>query len=232
METLYDVLEVSRKASKEVIDKAYRTLAKKYHPDLQTPENRAYAEEMMKKINEAYDILSNEEKRSEYDRKLEEQEAQNIHNDDSYTSNSENINYNSQSQTKDYRESTNMNDTAKQNDPNDWRSQFAKLSPKEQKKVIKKIEKEANEEYRRQYENYFRSLGFKIKHRWTFKDFLLIGLVILILIFIFFLLWVIPSTHEWLINLYNDNFLIRILVNIFIGIFQGIIKFFQNITKF
>ena len=70
METLYDVLEVSRKASKEVIDKAYRTLAKKYHPDLQTPENRAYAEEMMKKINEAYDILSNEEKRSEYDRKL------------------------------------------------------------------------------------------------------------------------------------------------------------------
>ena len=33
MENLYDILEVSRKASKEVIDKAYKTLAKKYHPD-------------------------------------------------------------------------------------------------------------------------------------------------------------------------------------------------------
>ena len=50
MDTLYDILEVSRKASKEVIDKAYKTLAKKYHPDLQTSENREYAEEMMKKI--------------------------------------------------------------------------------------------------------------------------------------------------------------------------------------
>ena len=44
MDTLYDILEVSRKASKEVIDKAYKTLAKKYHPDLQTSENREYAE--------------------------------------------------------------------------------------------------------------------------------------------------------------------------------------------
>ena len=38
--TLYDILEVSEKASKEVIEKAYRVLAKKYHPDLQTDENK------------------------------------------------------------------------------------------------------------------------------------------------------------------------------------------------
>ena len=34
METLYDILEVSRKASPEVIDKAYKILSKRYHPDL------------------------------------------------------------------------------------------------------------------------------------------------------------------------------------------------------
>ncbi len=51
METLYDILEVSRKASKEVIEKAYKTLAKKYHPDLQTAENKEYAEKRMKEIN-------------------------------------------------------------------------------------------------------------------------------------------------------------------------------------
>lgn len=222
METLYDILEVSKKASKEVIDKAYKTLAKKHHPDLQSAENRAYAEEMMKKINEAYDILSDEEKRSAYDRKLEEQEEQAIHY--------ENMNYSNQNQNNSYRQQSVENES--KSDEFDWRSQFAKLSPKEQKRLIKKIEKEANEEYRKQYEDYFRSLGFKIKHRWTLKDFLVIGLAILILTFIFFILWLIPPTHEWLLKLYNDNFVINLIVRIILGIYQGIIKFFQNIPKF
>lgn len=222
METLYDILEVSKKASKEVIDKAYKTLAKKHHPDLQSAENRAYAEEMMKKINEAYDILSDEEKRSAYDRKLEEQEERAI----PY----ENMNYSNQNQNNIYRQQSVENES--KSDEFDWRSQFAKLSPKEQKRLIKKIEKEANEEYRKQYEDYFRSLGFKIKHRWTLKDFLVIGLAILILTFIFFILWLIPPTHEWLLKLYNDNFVINLIVRIILGIYQGIIKFFQNIPKF
>ena len=69
MNTLYEILEVSENASKEVIEKAYRVLAKKYHPDLQTPENKQMAEAKMKQINEAYDILSDELKRKEYDEK-------------------------------------------------------------------------------------------------------------------------------------------------------------------
>lgn len=222
MDTLYDILEVSRKASKEVIDKAYKTLAKKYHPDLQTSENREYAEEMMKKINEAYDILSNEEKRSAYDRKLEEQEEQAIHY--------ENMNYSNQNQNNIYRQQTVENES--KSDEFDWRSQFANLSPKEKKRLIKKIEKEANEEYRKQYEDYFRSLGFRIKHRWTFKDFLIIGLVILVLAFIFLILWLIPPTHEWLLKLYNDNFVVNLFVRIILGICQGTMKFFQNLTKY
>ena len=222
MDTLYDILEVSRKASKEVIDKAYKTLAKKYHPDLQTSENREYAEEMMKKINEAYDILSNEEKRSSYDRKLEEQEEQAIHY--------ENMNYSNQNQNNIYRQQTVENES--KSDEFDWRSQFANLSPKEKKRLIKKIEKEANEEYRKQYEDYFRSLGFRIKHRWTFKDFLIIGLVILVLAFIFLILWLIPPTHEWLLKLYNDNFVVNLFVRIILGICQGTMKFFQNLTKY
>ena len=71
MKTLYEILEVSENASKEVIEKAYRVLAKKYHPDLQPEEQKQKAEETIKKINEAYAILSNEEKRKEYDETLE-----------------------------------------------------------------------------------------------------------------------------------------------------------------
>lgn len=67
---LYDILEVSPKASKEVIEKAYRVLCKKYHPDLQEANNRSKAEEMMKSLNNAYYTLNDDAKRAEYDKTL------------------------------------------------------------------------------------------------------------------------------------------------------------------
>ena len=61
----YELLEVSRNADKTVIKKAYRKLAMKYHPD-KNP-NDTQAEEKFKSLNEAYQVLSNQEKRSIYD---------------------------------------------------------------------------------------------------------------------------------------------------------------------
>ncbi len=74
--TLYEILEVSENASPEIIEKAYKTLAKKYHPDLQEEANKSRAEAMMKKINEAYDVLGNEEKRKTYNAELEAKREQ------------------------------------------------------------------------------------------------------------------------------------------------------------
>ncbi|MEJ5250760.1 MAG: DnaJ domain-containing protein [Armatimonadota bacterium] len=71
--TLYDVLEVSPNASPEVIKAAYRQLAIKYHPDRQADARaRQRAEEQMKAINAAYEILSDPDRRAEYDRRLRE----------------------------------------------------------------------------------------------------------------------------------------------------------------
>jgi molecular chaperone DnaJ len=61
----YDVLEVERNASPEDLRRAYRRLAKKYHPDVS---QEAGAEERFKEINEAYGVLSNDEQRAAYDR--------------------------------------------------------------------------------------------------------------------------------------------------------------------
>ena len=62
---LYEVLELQKGASEEEIKKAYRRLAKKYHPDL-NPGNKE-AEEKMKEVNAAYEILSDPEKKARYD---------------------------------------------------------------------------------------------------------------------------------------------------------------------
>lgn len=61
----YKTLGVSRNASKEDIKKAYRELARKYHPDLNP--NDKNAEEKFKEIQEAYEVLSKDDKRKQYD---------------------------------------------------------------------------------------------------------------------------------------------------------------------
>lgn len=61
----YDILGVSRNATTEEIKRAYRRLARKYHPDLNP--NDKFAEEKFKDISEAYEVLSDEAKRRQYD---------------------------------------------------------------------------------------------------------------------------------------------------------------------
>ncbi|WP_121021551.1 DnaJ C-terminal domain-containing protein [Helicobacter vulpis] len=63
--SLYETLEVSEGASTEEIKKSYRRLARKYHPDLNKSKE---AEEKFKEINAAYEILSDSQKRAQYDR--------------------------------------------------------------------------------------------------------------------------------------------------------------------
>jgi preprotein translocase subunit Sec63 len=60
----YAILQVSPAAEKEVIEAAYRKLAQKYHPDINRSEG---AEEKMKRINAAYEVLSDPAKRAAYD---------------------------------------------------------------------------------------------------------------------------------------------------------------------
>ena len=62
----YEILGVSKTATDDELKKAYRHLAKKYHPDA-NPDNKKEAEAKFKEVNEAYEVLSNPQKRKMYD---------------------------------------------------------------------------------------------------------------------------------------------------------------------
>ncbi len=62
----YEILKIQKNASKQQIKSSYKALVKQYHPDLYRGD-KEFAEHKIKEINEAYAILSNPEKKAEYD---------------------------------------------------------------------------------------------------------------------------------------------------------------------
>lgn len=71
-ENCYDILEVTREATRNEIAKNYRRLARQYHPDLhRTPEAKENAEIQFKRVANAYEILKDEESRTDYDYMLD-----------------------------------------------------------------------------------------------------------------------------------------------------------------
>lgn len=89
----YKILQVDRNAAQEVITVAYKSLAKKYHPDLNL-NNLNEANEKMKAINEAYSILNDAESRRKYNLTYDSYRKNNINNS-SINNSSINNTYNS-----------------------------------------------------------------------------------------------------------------------------------------
>lgn len=83
MKNYYEMLEVNPKASKEVIEKAYRVLVKKYHPDLYQGDEKLIAQKKVQELNEAYHVLSDNFLREQYDIELE-REKENRYSNISY----------------------------------------------------------------------------------------------------------------------------------------------------
>ncbi len=215
MKTLYEILEVSETASKEIIEKAYKVLAKKYHPDLQQQLDKSKAEEMMKMLNEAYDILSDETKRKKYDEELatkRNKESVNSYNQSNKKQES-NVNY-SKNPSNNYTNSSNPKEYTNEH--------IAKEYEKKQEQMQKNTQQQYEAQYQKAYENYLRSLGYKIKYKWTWKRIKELLKTIGIIIIISIIIWTFPPTHKMLVEFYESNEIVKAIINVIGGILTGI----------
>jgi len=146
----YDILEVNKNASPEIIEKAYKTLVKKYHPDLQENDLKIKYE----------DYLKNNYKQN------------NINN------NLNNINY--------YIENIRKNN-------------YEKYNTEKNKENNSKIENEI----------------YEINYKRILKNILALIITIFIIFIISSILWHIPFTKNYLINLYEKNTILKSFISIF-----------------
>ena len=217
MNTLYEILEVSESASKEVIEKAYRVLAKRYHPDLQSIENKQKAEQKMKQINEAYAILSDDLKRQEYNDELSrKREMENREK-------AEQIQHTLHGQ-----QSTSLEEQK-------YRQMQRRKYEEQLRQQQEQMQKQMEQQYENAYYNYLRSLGYRIKEKWTWEKTKKLILTLFIMLGILLILWIFPPTHALMLHIYETNGIVKVIVDIIVEIvgalFQAIVSGFQSLFK-
>ena len=199
----YEILEINKNASPEIIEKAYKTLVKKYHPDLQEDHLKNKYEEKIKVINEAYEILSKPEKREKYNlnlKEISEIDYNNLYNENLYLKDELNNLKNN------YTHNLNTNTTQNYKNIN-------------QNYYDEKINDAINKAYHDAYIQDLKNRGYKIHYKKTVKDFMALLITILIIFIIGFIIWHIPFTKNHLINMYNNNFVFKNLVDFILNFF-------------
>lgn len=93
-------------------------------------------------------------------------------------------------------------------------------------KKVKQAEAEYNEAYNKAYNDYLRKNGYKVKEPLTLKKIIKVFISIIIMIVVCIVLWCIPPIREILMETYNNNFIIKAIVDLVKMIFEAIIGIF------
>ena len=226
----YDILQINQNASPEIIEKAYKTLAKKYHPDLQEESNKKEAEEILKEINEAYEILSDSNKKALYDQNLKNETISQEDYDEIYEENQNLKNAINNMQNSKANSSNNDNNIGT-NNYNQYNNQNNDQNLKEIQKAQELEYQKQQLEYQQQMEQarqkayhdaYIQDLknrGYRIKYKKSIKDYIKGIISIIIVIAILIILWHVPFIHNFFVRLYEEN-----------EIINNAVEFIKNIT--
>ena len=228
----YEILEVDRNASPEIIEKAYKTLAKKYHPDLQDDIHKREAEETFKIINEAYQTLSNPELRALYDQKIEDTVVSQDKYDEMYQQNqvlknklndlqqhmhNENI---SSKNPNHFNNNTNTTYNSVQNNAQNFNQNSQAEQYKRNLEYEQQVNQARQQAYRDAYIQDLKNRGYKIRYKKSFSDYVKSFIALVIVILILFIVFQLPFVKNYFIELYNTNSVFRVIGNIFINIFN------------
>lgn len=195
MKNYYEILEVNEHASQDIIEKAYKILIKKYHPDLYVGEEKRLAEQKVRELNEAYQVLSDDFLKSQYDMELRKVKGQ--YNNYQYETN--NVKTSDRNNIKQYE---NSNNSSMNFEPKSEKETSAKKSNvgtigsmigivKELIKVFSNRKAKAKN-------------GKKSKED-SRLDLVALGLTIICLIIIGIILWFVPFTNGWMRQLIFEN---------------------------
>ena len=218
----YEILEVDRKASSEVIEKAYKTLVKKYHPDLQENEKQEEYEEKMKDINEAYSVLSDDYKKTEYDEQLQNTTVSRVEYEKILQENNElkaklenmvselynNQNYNM----------SNIKNTTNNNLQND--NTISNMSRVMYENIKQARTQAYQEAYKDAYVQDMKKKGYKIRYRHDFKYYIKFAGCLIGVILILMIIYQIPIVKKFINQLYEENKIIQSIINIFRNTFS------------
>lgn len=206
----YDILQINKNAAPEIVEKAYKTLVRMYHPDLHENANKKEYEEKLKLINEAYETLSNEQKRKQYDIELEQieqikRQQENVENSYSNFNNS----YNPNVSNTQYQNACNYDtyDSDKEETQRIYEEEYNR-----------QVNEAINKAYYDAYIQDLKNRGYKIRYKKTFKDYIRTFISIVIFLFILFILWHIPFVNKYFKSLYEENIVIRTIVDLFYNI--------------
>ena len=211
----YEILEVDKNASQEVIEKAYKALAKKYHPDLKQGQTKFESAEKMKIINEAYEILSDTYKRTQYNKKLQQEQLRN-----------QTISKEEQERIiqENYELKQKLNNIARQAQQNQQSVDEGSIINMSRilEQQIRSARKQA---YHEPYKQNLQNREYTINFKHDLKYYLKFIAAILIIILACFLIYQIPFVKTFFVNLYNDNIVFQVIVDIFRNTFISSWKF-------
>lgn len=199
MKNYYEILQVNENASIEIIEKAYKVLAKKYHPDLQKDANKKkMLEQKLQQINEAYDVLSNEFLKEQYDmefRREKEEKLKNQYGTKDYGTERKNF-YSNQNNTSTMQQDVNITN---QEQKKQYNSHLGTMAG-----IVDLVKVLYNDRPKRE----------EIKEI-TKKDFIALGLTIIVLVISCIILWCIPFTRSWINELLFENPVFRWIGQLF-----------------
>lgn len=243
MVTIYDLLEVNEKASKEEIQSAYQKLILEYHKDPKlTPEENANNEIILNKIKIAYEILIDDEKRAQYDKDIAKKRAEELIKNVSIGNKEKEENTESIQEDEKISPIQEQNNLQSEYETNTQEVEIeVDLTKEEQEQLqkaaqaefqnnlrrAKKAEEEYNKAYNEAYNNYMRQMGYNVKEPMTLKRVMNVVLFIIVTIIVCAIAWAIPPIRNLLTDLYNENIIIKALVDIVGMIVKSIMSIFK-----